>query len=112
MSTGKQAKKRIRQNEKRRMHNKAIQSKMRTLVKQVLAAAESGDKATAQTAHELGLQNLAVLGLATLVGVPALRLRTFNAGGAICAKRPIPPHRLHRTEGRPAAPRAAPRRGS
>ena len=49
MAHSKQAKKRIRQNEKRRLHNKAIASKMRTLVKRVMTAAEGGDKATAET---------------------------------------------------------------
>lgn len=49
MAHSKQAKKRIRQNDKRRLHNKAIASKMRTLVKQVLTAAEGGDKAAAES---------------------------------------------------------------
>ena len=49
MAHSKQAKKRIRQNDKRRLHNKAIASKMRTLVKRVMTAAEGGDQSTAET---------------------------------------------------------------
>lgn len=49
MAHSKQAKKRMRQNEKNRLQNKTISSKMRTLVKRVLTAAEAGDKATAET---------------------------------------------------------------
>lgn len=48
MAHSKQAKKRIRQNDGRRLHNKAIASKMRTLVKRVMTAAEGGDQTTAQ----------------------------------------------------------------
>ena len=45
------AKKRARQSEVRRMHNKHIRSGMRTLVKAVVSAIESGDKAAASTAY-------------------------------------------------------------
>ncbi|MGA0867688.1 MAG: 30S ribosomal protein S20 [Planctomycetota bacterium] len=48
MAHSKQAKKRIRQNDKARLRNKAVSSKMRTLVKRVMTAAETGDKATAE----------------------------------------------------------------
>lgn len=48
MAHSNQARKRIRQNEKRRLHNKTISSRMRSEVKRVLAACESGDKAAAQ----------------------------------------------------------------
>jgi small subunit ribosomal protein S20 len=48
MAHSKQAKKRIRQNDLRRVQNKTITSRMRTLVKQLMAAAESGDKAAAE----------------------------------------------------------------
>ena len=41
------AKKRVRQNEKQRMANKAVKSSMRTQVKQVTSAIEEGDKAKA-----------------------------------------------------------------
>lgn len=44
MAHSKQAKKRIRQIEKRRLHNKAMASAMRTSVKKVLAMVEEGDK--------------------------------------------------------------------
>lgn len=42
------AKKRARQNVKRREHNVALRSRMRTAVKRVLKAARDGDKATAE----------------------------------------------------------------
>jgi small subunit ribosomal protein S20 len=44
MPHSRQAKKRDRQNEERRMHNKAIKSAMRTQVKKVEQALEGGDK--------------------------------------------------------------------
>ncbi len=43
------AKKRLRQNEKLRMHNRAIKSTIHTLGKKVLAAIESGKKDEALT---------------------------------------------------------------
>ncbi|AEC02449.1 30S ribosomal protein S20 [Parasphaerochaeta coccoides] len=48
MST-KSAEKRERQNEKRRMRNRAAKSAIRTSVKKFKAAIEAGDKATAET---------------------------------------------------------------
>ncbi len=42
------AKKRARQNVKRRVHNVALRSKMRTAIKNVLKAVKSGDKEAAQ----------------------------------------------------------------
>jgi len=41
------AKKRARQSEKRRLHNVALTSRMRTAMKKVLKAVQSGDKAAA-----------------------------------------------------------------
>ncbi len=41
------AKKRARQNVKRREHNMALRSRMRTAMKRVLKAAQAGDKDTA-----------------------------------------------------------------
>jgi small subunit ribosomal protein S20 len=41
------AKKRARQSEKRRLHNVALTSRMRTAVKNVLKAVQAGDKAVA-----------------------------------------------------------------
>ena len=38
------AKKRARQNEKRRLHNKALRSKVRTFIKKVTAAVADGNK--------------------------------------------------------------------
>ena len=48
MAHSKQAKKRIRTNEKRRLLNKTMSSSMRTSVKRLMAAVEAGDKATAE----------------------------------------------------------------
>lgn len=49
------AKKRARQSEQRRMHNKHIRSGMRTKVKAVLSAIESGNKETASTAYKVAV---------------------------------------------------------
>jgi small subunit ribosomal protein S20 len=46
-----QAKKRARQNEKRRQHNASLRSMGRTYIKKVDAAIASGDHATAQEAY-------------------------------------------------------------
>ena len=43
MAHSKQAKKRVRQNEKRRVHNRVIASRMRTELRRVIKAAETGD---------------------------------------------------------------------
>lgn len=50
MANSAQAKKRIRQNEKRRMANKSKRSAMRTAIKKVISAIESKDKTTAAEA--------------------------------------------------------------
>jgi small subunit ribosomal protein S20 len=47
MAHSRTAKKAIRQNERRRLHNKAALSAMRTQVKKVRAAVAAGDAATA-----------------------------------------------------------------
>lgn len=46
------AKKRVRQAEKNRMHNKHYRSRMRTSIKDVISAIENGDKEAAQTAFK------------------------------------------------------------
>ncbi len=51
MANIKSAKKRARQNIKRRTHNIALRSRMRTAVKKVLKALAAGDKATAETSY-------------------------------------------------------------
>ena len=58
MTHSKQAAKRVRQNEQRRQRNKATLSIVRTLMKRVLTACESGDKATAQSALSLTLSRI------------------------------------------------------
>ena len=50
MANSAQAKKRARQNEKRRQHNAGLRSMVRTYIKKVNAAIESGDAAAAQAA--------------------------------------------------------------
>ncbi len=52
MANSRQATKRARQGEGRRQHNAAIRSKMRTFVKRVVKAIESGDKAGAESAYK------------------------------------------------------------
>ncbi len=49
----KSAKKRARQSEEKRMHNKHIRSGMRTKVKAVVYAIENGDKETTIEAYKL-----------------------------------------------------------
>ena len=51
MANIKSAKKRAITSEKRRQHNASRRSMMRTFVKRVVAAIESGDKAVAQQAY-------------------------------------------------------------
>ena len=52
------AKKRARQSETRRVHNKHIRSGMRTKVKAVVHAIEAGDKAAATEAYKLAVPAL------------------------------------------------------
>ena len=52
MANSVQAKKRARQNEKRRQHNASLRSMVRTYLKKVDAAIASGDKATAPEAYD------------------------------------------------------------
>lgn len=51
MANSAQAKKRARQNEKRRQHNASLRSMVRTYIKKVNAAIASGDQAVAQQAY-------------------------------------------------------------
>ncbi len=55
MANSAQARKRARQNEKRRQHNASLRSKMRTYVKRVRAAIAEGDKAKAEAAYKAAL---------------------------------------------------------
>ena len=48
----KSAAKRARQSERRRQHNVALRSKMRTFIRKVLSAVESGDKDLAKKAYD------------------------------------------------------------
>ncbi len=51
MANSPQARKRARQGEKRRSHNASLRSLVRTKIKQVVAAIESGDKEQASAAY-------------------------------------------------------------
>lgn len=51
MANSPQAKKRARQAEKRRSHNASLRSMVRTYIKKVVAAIDSGDAAAAQSAY-------------------------------------------------------------
>jgi len=52
MANIKSAKKRAKQADKRRMHNMAQRSQMRTAIKKVLKAVEAGDKSAATDAYK------------------------------------------------------------
>lgn len=52
MANSPQARKRARQNDKRRAHNASLRSLVRTKIKQVIAAIRSGDAEAARTAFD------------------------------------------------------------
>ena len=52
------AKKRARQSEAKRQHNKHIRSGMRTTIKTVLYAIEAGDKAAASEAYKIAVPQI------------------------------------------------------
>lgn len=49
------ARKRARQSEKRRLHNVGFRSMMRTQIKKVITAIQSGDKQAASTAYSVAV---------------------------------------------------------
>lgn len=55
MANTPQARKRARQNAKRRLHNMALRSRYRTAVKKVRKAIEAGDKAAAQAVFQVSM---------------------------------------------------------
>ena len=61
MATHKSAIKRIRQNEKRRLHNRTYRNRARTLVKQARAAIDSGDLEEARKATQEAVRDLDTL---------------------------------------------------
>ncbi len=66
MANSLSARKRARQSEKHRLHNASQRSHMRTAIKKVLAAIESGDKSAAETAYKAAvpaIDRLAAKGL-------------------------------------------------
>lgn len=52
MANSRQARKRARQGEARRQHNAALRSRMRTFIKKVVNAIDSGDKKAAEAAYK------------------------------------------------------------
>ena len=58
MANHKSAIKRIRQNEKRRLHNRVYRNRARTLVKKARAAIASGDVTQAQEATRIAVRDL------------------------------------------------------
>ena len=52
LANSRQAKKRARQGEARRQHNAALRSRMRTHIKKVIKAIESGDQKAAEGAYK------------------------------------------------------------
>jgi len=58
MANHKSALKRIRQNEKRRVHNRTFRNRTRTLVKQARAAIESGNVEEAKEATRVAIRDL------------------------------------------------------
>lgn len=61
MANHKSALKRIRQNEKRRLHNRNYRNRARTLVKQARAAIEKGDVDEAREATRIAARDLDTL---------------------------------------------------
>ena len=58
MAHSKQAKKRIRQNDRRRMQNKLTAGMMRTAIKKLLTAVSAGDREAAQAALPHALSHI------------------------------------------------------
>lgn len=52
------AKKRLRQNEKKRLHNRSLRSRMRTQIRRVREAAEAGDGEKAQAEFRTAAKRL------------------------------------------------------
>lgn len=52
MANTAQAKKRVRQNEKRRLHNASRRSMLRTYIKKVIRAIQAGDQGAAKEAYQ------------------------------------------------------------
>lgn len=53
-----QAKKRVRQDEQRRLHNRSLRSSMRTAVRRVQEACSANDEAGARTALQLAMKRI------------------------------------------------------
>lgn len=61
MANHQSALKRIRQNEKRRLHNRMFRNRTKTLIKQARAAIESGDLDEARAATQIAVRDLDTL---------------------------------------------------
>ena len=55
MANSKQAKKRIKQSERNRQRNTSARSRLRTYIKNVVNAIESGDRSAAEAAYKLAV---------------------------------------------------------
>ena len=58
MANSAQARKRARQADKRHLHNASLRSRLRTSIKKVLHAIESGDKPGAQEAYKVAVPEI------------------------------------------------------
>jgi small subunit ribosomal protein S20 len=58
MAHSKQAKKRVRQNEKRRQANRVVASRMRSELRKVIRAAENGDAETVLSTYALAMKHI------------------------------------------------------
>ena len=61
------AEKRLRQNKVRQARNKAVKSAMKTQIKKVVAAAESGDVETAETEFKVAARKLDQAGAKNII---------------------------------------------
>ncbi len=67
MAHSNQAKKRIRQNEKRHVRNKVLLTRMRTEIKRVLTAVAEGDRAAAEKALPEAMRRVDKAGKANVI---------------------------------------------
>ncbi|MEZ6197381.1 MAG: 30S ribosomal protein S20 [Planctomycetota bacterium] len=58
MPNSKQAEKRMRQDERRRLHNRVLKSRMRTAMRRVREACEQGDKSTAAASLAAAMKHI------------------------------------------------------
>ena len=78
MPSTKQAKKRVRQNEERRVHNKTMKSACKTQIKKVTGAIEAGDREKAE--KELSIATSRLYKASSATSTTRTRLRARSAG--------------------------------